>query len=101
MTAYVVPVRDGVIVNIKVIPRARRNSIEPPGTDDALRVRVTAPPDDGKANAALIALLAEAWDVPRSTLTIAAGTTSRRKRIHVRGEPQSLLRHVAARVNAS
>jgi uncharacterized protein (TIGR00251 family) len=91
----VVPVRDGVVVNVKVTPRARQDRIEPPGPDQALRVRVTAPADDGKANAAVIALLAKSWDLPRSALSIATGATSRRKRIHVQGEPAALMQHLA------
>ena len=100
MSACVVPVRDGVLVNIKVTPRARRQGVEPPGSDAALGVRVTAPADDGRANAAVIALLAETWDIPRQALSIAAGTGSRRKRIHVRGEPEALVRHLTARLPA-
>jgi uncharacterized protein (TIGR00251 family) len=91
----VVPVRDGLVVNVKVTPRARHDGIEPPGADQSLRVRVTAPAADGKANAAVLALLAAAWDVPRSALSIAAGAASRRKRIHVRGEPEALRRRLA------
>ena len=93
--------RDGVLVTIKVTPRARQEGIEPPGSDAALRVRVTAPPDDGKANAAVIALLARSWDVPKSTLSIATGAASRRKRVHVRGEPNALLRQIAARIDGA
>ena len=95
------PVADGVIVTVKVTPRARRETIEAPGPDAALRVRVTAPANDGKANAAVIALLANAWDVPKSALSIAGGQTSRLKRILVRGNPAVLLPRLAGHIAAS
>jgi uncharacterized protein (TIGR00251 family) len=87
-----------VIVIVKVTPRARRETIEAPGPDAALRVRVMAPANDGKANAALIALLAEAWDLPKSTLSIAGGQTSRLKRILVRGDPAVLLQRLSGHI---
>lgn len=92
---------DGVIVTVKVTPRARRQTIEAPGPDGALRVRVMAPPNDGKANAAVIALLADAWDVPKSTVSIAGGQTSRLKRILVHGDPAVLLQRLAGHIAAS
>jgi len=96
----VVPVRDGVVVNVKVTPRARQDRIDPPGPDQALRVRVTAPADDGKANAAVIALLAKSWDLPRSAFSITTGATSRRKRIHIQGEPAALIRRLTTHTAA-
>lgn len=96
-----VAVREGVLVTVKVTPRARHEGIEPAGADAALRVRVTAPPEDGKANAAVIALLAKTWDVPKSALEIAAGGSARLKRVLVRGEPAALLRHLSTRIGAS
>lgn len=80
------------MVTIKVTPRARHEGVEPPGPDGALRVKVTAPPEDGKANAAVLALLARHWHLPKSALEIAAGGSGRVKRVLVRGEPQALLR---------
>jgi uncharacterized protein len=98
------PVADGVIVTVKLTPKARRESIDGiseeagrAGPARALKVRVAAVPEDGKANAALIALLARAWDVPRTTLTLASGATQRLKRIHIKGDPTAL----AAKVKAS
>lgn len=98
MAGHLVAVREGVLVTIKVTPRARHEGTEPGGADAALKVRVTAPPEDGKANAAVIALLAKRWDVPKTALEIAAGGGARLKRVLVRGEPAALLRHLAARL---
>jgi hypothetical protein len=70
--------------SVKVHPRARKNAIT--GTvGDALKVSLTAPPVDGKANAACIDFFAKFLNVPRSSVTIAAGQTSRNKVIRVAG----------------
>lgn len=50
---------------------------------DALKIRLAAPPVDGKANAALIAFVAETLGIPRSALELISGETSRRKRISI------------------
>ncbi len=87
-------------MTIKVTPRARREGIEAVGPDGALRVKVTAPPEDGKANTAVIVILAQAWDVPKSSLSIVSGHASRQKRVHVRGAPADLMRALTARLGA-
>ena len=84
-----------MLVTVKVTPRARHEAIEPPGADGALRVKVTAPPEDGKANAAVIAVLARHWRLPKSALEIAAGGSGRLKRVLVRGEAAALMRQLA------
>jgi hypothetical protein len=74
----------GVTFVVKVHPRARRNAIT--GTvADALKVALTAPPLEGRANQALIEFLAEFLNVPRSSVKIAAGQNSRRKLVCVNG----------------
>jgi uncharacterized protein (TIGR00251 family) len=69
---------------IRVQPRARRNEIVGK-IGDALKIAITAPPVEGKANAACIELLAKALKVPRSSVSIAAGETSRNKLVRVVG----------------
>ena len=64
-------------IEIKVQPRAKRNAVE--DVDGLLTVRVTAPPEDGKANDAVRDLLAKHFDLPRSKVRIVRGLTSRRK----------------------
>jgi len=73
-----------VTFNIRVHPRARRNAIDG-RIGDALKVSLTAPPVDGKANEAVIRFFAELLQLPRSSVTIAAGETSRNKVIRVVG----------------
>jgi uncharacterized protein (TIGR00251 family) len=96
------PTEDGLIVTIKLTPKARGAGIdgvvEEPGPDgprSMLKLRVAAPPEGGKANAAMIALLAQAWRLPKRAFTIVSGGTSRLKRVHVAGDPQALLRAIA------
>ncbi len=90
-------VTDGVIVTVKLTPKSRREgiesvSVEPgrSGPECVLKVRVASPPEDGKANAALLALLAREWRLPKTALTLASGATQRLKRVHIKGDPHSL-----------
>jgi uncharacterized protein (TIGR00251 family) len=74
----------GVTFAVQAVPRASRNEIA--GVHgDALRVRLTAPPVEGRANEALIAFLAQQLGVRKSQVEIVAGATSRRKVIRVIG----------------
>ena len=76
--------KSGVTFSIRVQPRARKNAIVGE-LGDALKVAITAPPVEGKANEACIAFFAELLEVPRSSTTIAAGESSRNKVIRVAG----------------
>jgi uncharacterized protein (TIGR00251 family) len=74
----------GVTLSVKIHPRAKRNAITG-RLGDALKVSLTAPPIDGKANDACIEFFAKLLQVPRSSVTIASGQTSRGKLIRVAG----------------
>jgi uncharacterized protein (TIGR00251 family) len=74
----------GATFTVKVHPRARKNAITGE-VGDALKLSLTAPPVEGAANNACVRFLAELLDVPRSSVTIAAGESSRRKLIRVAG----------------
>lgn len=75
---------DGVILPVKAQPSGRSNAIR--GTHaGALRVSVTAPPEDGKANDAIIVLLADLLNLRRSQFRFLAGETSRLKRLLIAG----------------
>ena len=74
----------GVTFAVKVHPRAKKNAITGE-VGDALKVALTAPPVDGKANAACIEFFAKLLKVPRSSVTIASGQSSRNKVIRVTG----------------
>ena len=83
----------GVTVDVRVQPRARRVELESAG--GLLRAAVTAPPEDGRANAAVIALLAEAWRLPRSSFEVIKGGAARTKTVRVAGEPAVLAARIA------
>ncbi|MGA3106701.1 MAG: DUF167 domain-containing protein [Terriglobales bacterium] len=74
----------GVTFAVKLHPRAKKNGVTGE-VGDALKLSLTAPPVDGKANAACIEFFAKLLKVPRSSVTIAAGETSRNKMIRVSG----------------
>lgn len=88
-------VGDGVRVAVRVTPKAARNALAGTvATADggcALKVTVTAVPEDGKANDAVVKLLAKAWRVPRTGIAVIAGATDRNKVLHVAGDPARLL----------
>lgn len=67
----------GARIAVRATPKSSRDRIELDG--DTLRVYVTAPPDKGKANAAITKLLAKAMGVPKSSLTLVRGDTARDK----------------------
>lgn len=82
-----IPIRDtphGATFAVRVQPRARKNAIAGE-IGDALKITLTAPPVEGRANDACIHFLADFLKVPRSSITIAAGETSRNKVIRVAG----------------
>jgi uncharacterized protein len=75
---------DGATFQVKVQPRAKKNAIVGE-VGEALKLALTAPPIEGRANQACIAFLAELLNVPRSSVTIATGQSSRNKVIRVAG----------------
>ena len=82
---------EGVTFAVKIHPRARKNAIAGE-LGDALKVSLTAPPVEGRANDACIEFFAKLLKVPRSSVTIASGQTSRNKVIRVAGLPADELR---------
>ena len=77
-------IADGIVVNVKVMPRAGRSEIA--GVrNNLLVVRLSAAPVDGAANAELMALLGEVLGVPKRAISIVTGTTARQKRIRITG----------------
>jgi uncharacterized protein len=74
----------GATFAIKVHPRARKNAISGE-LGDALKLSLTSPPVDGRANDACVEFISKLLKVARSSVTIAAGQTSRRKVIRVTG----------------
>ena len=93
------PTETGLLLYLRVTPNAGRDTIDGAETRDdgacVLRVRVSAVPDKGKANAAVIALVARALDVPKTAITLVSGETSRMKTLAVAGEAAALSQKAA------
>lgn len=78
------PYKDGCALTVRLTPRASKNAVL--GEEaDWLRVALTAPPVDGKANEAARRFLAEALNVPRAAVTLISGQTARLKRFAIAG----------------
>lgn len=91
--------REGALIVLRVTPNAGRDRIEGPvaladGTR-VLKIRIAAPPRDGRANDAVIALLAKSAGQPRSAFSVKAGATARTKTILLTVSPEEadLARH--------
>lgn len=85
---------DGVILDIRVQPGAARAQVgglwvEPEG-GARLIVRVTPPPEDGKANRAVLVALAQSLRVPKSALALASGEKGRHKTVRINGDAAAL-----------
>jgi uncharacterized protein (TIGR00251 family) len=93
---------DGVRLAVRLTPKAsaaRILGIIADGTGgSALKVAVTAPPEAGKANDALLALLAKTLGLRRQALSLALGATDRRKLVHIAGEPRELAARLEERL---
>ena len=90
-----IPIREsngGVTFAVKLHPRAKSNAVTGE-VGDALKVSLTAPPIDGKANTACVEFFAKLLKVPRSSVTIASGQTSRAKVMRIAGLSAEELRH--------
>jgi uncharacterized protein (TIGR00251 family) len=75
---------DGCILPVRVHPGAKRSAIA--GVHDgALKISLTPPPTDGRANDALIAFLAERLRLPRARISLVSGATSRSKTLRIEG----------------
>jgi uncharacterized protein (TIGR00251 family) len=89
------PVAGGVCVRLRVTPRARRNGIEGLVADAEggvrLKVAVNAAAEDGRANSAVLELLAREWRLPRASLTLKNGASDRRKTVAIAGDPDHLM----------
>jgi uncharacterized protein len=86
--------RDGIVLSVRLTPKGGRDAIDGVVTlsegREVLAARVRAAPDKGAANAALVLLLADVFDRPKSAVTIMAGDTARLKQVRVTGDPSVL-----------
>ena len=91
---------DGVRLAVRLSPRAHADRIEGvvklADGGAVLKVSVTAPAVENRANEALLQLLARLWKLPRRDLRLVGGAKSRNKLVHVTGDPASLLKQLAA-----
>lgn len=103
--SWITPSKDGVVIQIHATPRASRSQVQ--GLHgDALKVRLQAPPVDGKANEALIDFIAGKFGIPSRRVVLVSGQTGRQKRIAVQGMTpdqaiQALLPGLPSGANAS
>jgi len=75
---------EGVTITVRVVPRASKTCVVGV-TGDALKLRVQAPPVDGKANDAVVGLLAETLGIARSRVLVVRGGTGRMKAVRIEG----------------
>jgi len=93
------PTATGMRLNVRLTPGARAARVGDIVTDDAgastLKIYVTEPPESGRANQAMIRLLAKLWHLPKSTFAIASGHAGRREVVVISGDNNELLAHFA------
>ena len=98
------PVRrqdDHIRLAIRLTPKGGRDTVDglaDTPTGGAVKARVAAPPEDGKANAALQRLIAKWIGVPPSAVTLASGGKSRDKILRIAGDPAALERIIRAKL---
>ena len=93
---------DGLRVAIRLVPRARTEGlaaiVATPEGGSVLKATVTAPPEAGRANEALLRLLARAWHIARRDVSIIQGLTSRNKVVHLAGDPHRLFEQITPEI---
>ncbi len=85
---------DGIDLAVRLTPKGGRDAIDGTSVESDgrawLAVRVSAPPESGKANKAMIKMLAKRLGVAQSAITLVAGETQRLKRLRIEGDPRAL-----------
>jgi uncharacterized protein len=100
-----IPTADGVVVTVRLTPRARHDAVE--GVDRladgrmALKIRVRAAPTGGQANAGLRQLLADRLGVAASHIDVVAGASARIKRVRIAGNTSALTAAIGRLVGAA
>lgn len=83
--------RLNTIIPVRITPRAQKNEISELMEDGTVKIRLTAPPIDGKANKALVDFLSDILNVRRSRIEIISGMKSRDKRVRINGIGDQIL----------
>jgi uncharacterized protein len=91
---FITPTEDGILINLRVSPGAKRTSIEGTYGESAIRLRVAAPPVDGKANVEVGTFLAKLLEIPRSNVIVVQGTSSRDKVVLLNTSEQAEIREI-------
>jgi len=97
----VIPVQEsakGVSFAVRVQPRARKNAVIG-AVGDALKLALTAPPIEGRANQAVIEFFAELFEIPRLSITIASGATNRNKVVRIVGLSKEVVKNRLAEIS--
>ena len=91
---------EGLDLHVRLTPKSARDAVEGVGTaadgSSHLKARVRAVPEDGKANKALVRLIAKEMGVPAGTVSIVAGDTARLKTVRITGDAAALESRLAA-----
>jgi len=82
--SFVRDIADGCVLSARIHPGARKNAVTGVHAE-ALKISLTTPPVDGRANEALIAFLAEALKLPKARIVLVTGATSRTKSLRITG----------------
>jgi uncharacterized protein (TIGR00251 family) len=93
--------KSGVMLKVRLTPKSSRDAIE--GLEDfggetVLKARVRALPEQGRANAALVKLVASWLELPARSVSVAQGTKSRVKHVAIEGDSSELIRLIEARL---
>jgi uncharacterized protein len=84
-------VTTSVVLAVRVTPRSGRSDVEGVDDEGVLHVRVTAPPVDGAANAAVLRLVARALGLPKGAVQLESGAAGRHKRLRVEGADRAAI----------
>lgn len=85
---------DVIELQLRVVPRASKDQIVGVMGGTVLKVRIQAPPVDGKANAYLIKFLSSQWNIPRSGIEILSGTAGRNKHLRISNPSKELVKEL-------
>jgi uncharacterized protein (TIGR00251 family) len=97
------PTKSGVVLKVRLTPKSSRDAIEGLadfGGETVLKARVRAVPEGGRANAALVKLIAAWLELPARSVSVAQGTKSRLKHVAIEGEASELARLIETRLAA-
>ena len=76
-----------MLIKVRVLPRSSRDEVMGEMADGTLKIKLTTPPVDGKANEALVELLSDYYNIPKGLISIVRGQTSKNKIIEINNQP--------------